>query len=72
MASVMGVARALTENPGKISLNLVPKAIIGLIALLSGNAYIVGINQIYDKGIDEVLHEFLSIEALFIFMTVFR
>lgn len=50
----MGVVRALIENPHAISLKLVPRAIIGLFALLCGNAYIVGINQIYDIKIDEV------------------
>ncbi len=50
----MGVIRALLENPSKLSLELVPKALVGLGALLCGNAYIVGINQIYDVKIDEV------------------
>lgn len=50
----MGVARALIENPTKINFNLIPRAVIGLIALLCGNAFIVGINQIYDVKIDEV------------------
>lgn len=54
LASSMGVARALIENPTKISSSLVPRAIVGLIALLCGNAFIVGINQIYDIKIDEV------------------
>lgn len=63
LASSMGVTRALIENPGKISLNLVPKALIGLFALLCGNAYIVGLNQIYDVKIDEVNKPFLPIAA---------
>jgi homogentisate solanesyltransferase len=50
----MGVLRALIENPTKINPKLLPKAVIGLTALLCGNAYIVGINQIYDEKIDEV------------------
>ena len=50
----MGVTRALLENPSKFSTTLLPKAMIGLLALLCGNAYIVGINQIYDVQIDEV------------------
>jgi 4-hydroxybenzoate polyprenyltransferase len=50
----MGVTRALWENPNKISWALVPRAILGLVALLAGNAYIVGINQIFDVEIDEV------------------
>ena len=55
LASVMGVSRALMESPGKLSLKLVPRALLGLFALLCGNAYIVGINQIYDVKIDEVI-----------------
>jgi hypothetical protein len=54
LASFMGVTRALIENPGRLSLELVPRALLGLTALLCGNAYIVGINQIYDVKIDEV------------------
>ena len=54
LASFMGVTRALIENPNAVSLKLIPRAVIGLIALLCGNAYIVGINQIYDVKIDEV------------------
>lgn len=63
LASVMGVVRALIENPGKISVKLVPRALVGLIALLCGNAYIVGINQIYDIKIDEINKPFLPIAA---------
>ncbi len=54
LASFMGVTRALLENPNKFNTALVPRAAIGLFALLCGNAYIVGINQIYDVKIDEV------------------
>lgn len=35
------------------SMDLVPKAMLGLVALLLGNAFIVGINQIYDVDIDK-------------------
>lgn len=63
LASFMGVVRALMENPGKISLKLIPRAVIGLVALLCGNAYIVGINQIYDEKVDEVNKPFLPIAA---------
>lgn len=59
----MGVLRALLENPQKINFNLIPRACIGLIALLCGNAYIVGINQIYDVKIDEINKPFLPIAA---------
>jgi homogentisate solanesyltransferase len=59
----MGVIRALMENPSKISLQLIPKAIIGLFALLCGNAYIVGLNQIYDVDIDKINKPNLPIAA---------
>ena len=55
LASVMSVSRALLENPTKISSKLITKAVVGLAALLCGNAYIVGINQIYDVQIDKVI-----------------
>eukprot|EP00981_Chlorochromonas_danica_P007033 scaffold1534_cov158-Ochromonas_danica.AAC.5 len=63
LASSMGVTRALMEHPRSLNLQLVPRAIIGLIALLCGNAYIVGINQIYDVKIDEINKPFLPIAA---------
>lgn len=47
------VTRALIENPNLIRWSLVLKALSGLLALLCGNGYIVGINQIYDIGIDK-------------------
>lgn len=47
------VTRALIENPTLIRWSLVLKAFSGLIALICGNGYIVGINQIYDIGIDK-------------------
>ena len=46
LASIMGVTRALIENPGTLNFKLIPRAVIGLTALLCGNAYIVGINQV--------------------------
>lgn len=67
MASIVGVTRVLLENPGKISFKLIPKAFIGLIALLCGNAYIVGINQIYDVKIDEV---YKNLYFIFIFSII--
>eukprot|EP01041_Mallomonas_annulata_P013329 gene13329-28236_t len=63
LASSMGVGRALLENPGKFSPSLIKKALTGLLALLCGNAYIVGINQIYDVKIDEINKPFLPIAA---------
>lgn len=47
------VARALIENPNLIKWSLLLKAFSGLLALICGNGYIVGINQIYDIGIDK-------------------
>lgn len=39
------------------------QALLGLLALLCGNGYIVGINQIYDVSIDMVNKPFLPIAA---------
>lgn len=63
LASFMGVVRALIENPGTLSFDLIPRAIVGLIALIFGNAYIVGINQIYDVEIDKINKPFLPMAA---------
>jgi homogentisate solanesyltransferase len=63
LASLVGVIRALRENPGSLSMSLVPRALTGLVALLCGNAYIVGINQIYDVGIDKINKPFLPIAS---------
>ena len=69
LASTMGVLRAIRENPGAVPksvgtlLPLFYRAIIGLFALLCGNAYIVGINQIYDEKIDLINKPFLPIAA---------
>uniref|UniRef100_A0A452ZQ09 Homogentisate phytyltransferase n=1 Tax=Aegilops tauschii subsp. strangulata TaxID=200361 RepID=A0A452ZQ09_AEGTS len=57
------VARALLENPQLIDWRLVFKALYGLVALICGNGYIVGINQIYDIGIDKVNKPYLPIAA---------
>ena len=63
LASFMGVTRALQENPGSMSWALLPRAAVGLVALLCGNAYIVGVNQIYDVEIDKINKPFLPIAA---------
>lgn len=63
LASIMGVTRALVENPGCIDIKLIPRAAVGLTALLCGNAYIVGINQIYDIKIDEINKPYLPMAA---------
>ncbi|KZV53308.1 homogentisate solanesyltransferase, chloroplastic [Dorcoceras hygrometricum] len=57
------VTRALIENPKLIRWSLLLKAFSGLTALICGNGYIVGINQIYDVGIDKVNKPFLPIAA---------
>ncbi|MBA0878534.1 hypothetical protein Goshw_004043 [Gossypium schwendimanii] len=53
LGSAALVGRALIENSNLIKWSLVLKAFSGLIALICGNGYIVGINQIYDIGIDK-------------------
>eukprot|EP00897_Mesotaenium_endlicherianum_P002866 jgi/Mesen1/2607/ME000166S01730 len=57
------VARALLENSHAIDWALLPRALLGLLALLAGNGYIVGINQIYDCDLDKVNKPFLPIAA---------
>ncbi|KAH9674125.1 homogentisate solanesyltransferase [Citrus sinensis] len=63
LGSVALVARALIENPNLIKWSLLLKAFSGLLALICGNGYIVGINQIYDIGIDKVNKPYLPIAA---------
>lgn len=46
-----------------IDWGLLPRALLGVLALLCGNGYIVGINQIYDVDIDTVNKPFLPIAA---------
>eukprot|EP00238_Polyblepharides_amylifera_P008196 CAMPEP_0196586668 /NCGR_PEP_ID=MMETSP1081-20130531/55154_1 /TAXON_ID=36882 /ORGANISM="Pyramimonas amylifera, Strain CCMP720" /LENGTH=376 /DNA_ID=CAMNT_0041908627 /DNA_START=31 /DNA_END=1158 /DNA_ORIENTATION=+ len=57
------VTTALLENPSAITWSLVPRAFMGLIALLCGNGYIVGINQIYDEDIDKINKPFLPVAS---------
>jgi homogentisate solanesyltransferase len=57
------VSKILMTNPEMISLALVPRALLGLVALLMGNGYIVGINQIYDVDIDKVNKPFLPVAS---------
>jgi len=42
---------------------MLSRAFVGLLALLLGNAFIVGLNQIYDKEIDEINKPFLPIAS---------
>merc|ERR1719424_2309095 len=43
--------------------SLLPKAMLGVLALLLGNLFIVGINQIYDVEIDHINKPFLPVAA---------
>jgi len=67
LASVAGTTRALIDTPGAIAnaqwATMLPRAIIGMIALLLGNAFIVGINQIYDEDIDKLNKPFLPVAS---------
>ena len=57
------VTKCLLNNPELFNASLVPRAALGLVALLCGNGYIVGINQIYDVDIDKVNKPFLPVAA---------
>jgi len=57
------VTRVLLERAILPDWSLVPRAICGVIALLCGNGYIVGINQIYDVDIDVINKPFLPVAA---------
>jgi hypothetical protein len=67
LASIAGTTRALVDTPGAIADanwgTMLPRAFIGMVALLLGNAFIVGINQIYDKDIDELNKPFLPVAS---------
>eukprot|EP00985_Skeletonema_marinoi_P030086 scaffold30442_cov80-Skeletonema_marinoi.AAC.1 len=67
LASFAGTTRALIDTPGAIATAnwgaLLPRAFIGMIALLLGNAFIVGINQIFDKDIDVLNKPFLPVAS---------
>lgn len=57
------LAQVLLANVDAIDWGLLPRALMGLLALLCGNGYIVGINQIYDVDIDAVNKPFLPVAA---------
>jgi heme O synthase-like polyprenyltransferase len=67
LASIAGTTRALIDTPGAIANAnwgfMLPRAAIGMVALLLGNAFIVGINQIYDEDIDKVNKPFLPVAS---------
>lgn len=62
-----GVARALRDHPlgPRAALNpaLFPLAALGVAALVLGNAFIVGINQIFDVRIDTINKPFLPLAS---------
>jgi homogentisate solanesyltransferase len=57
------VTKVLLENSALIDWTLLPRALMGLLALLCGNGYIVGINQVYDVDIDTINKPFLPIAS---------
>eukprot|EP00967_Tisochrysis_lutea_P107831 scaffold166696_cov31-Tisochrysis_lutea.AAC.1 len=65
LACATGVGKALIESPEQLALlpTLLPRAMLGVLALVLGNLFIVGINQIYDVEIDLVNKPFLPIAA---------
>jgi hypothetical protein len=71
LASVAGTIRVLLDSSSSSFssiwhlpwLQLLPRALMGMIALLLGNAFIVGINQIYDTDIDQVNKPFLPVAS---------
>lgn len=63
LGSIAITSKAILENPGLIDWSLLPRAALGVLALLCGNGYIVGINQIYDVDIDAVNKPFLPVAA---------
>lgn len=67
LASVAGTVRALVDTPGALANAnwgvMLPRAVIGMVALLLGNAFIVGINQIFDKDIDVLNKPFLPVAS---------
>ena len=65
LACFTGIGRALIESPSFVAMlpALLPRAMLGVLALLLGNLFIVGINQIYDVDIDVVNKPYLPIAA---------
>ena len=67
LASFAGTIRALVDTPGSIANAnwgvMLPRAVIGMVALLLGNAFIVGINQIFDEDIDRLNKPFLPVAS---------
>merc|ERR1719510_2910526 len=58
------VARVVLESGAPLDWSrLLPKTLLGVLALLCGNGFIVGINQIYDVSIDLISKPFLPVAA---------
>jgi len=53
----------LPAAPQALDWGLLPRALLGVLALLCGNGFIVGINQVYDVDIDAVNKPFLPVAA---------
>ena len=66
LAAFAGVVKAIGDAGGLAKCwqwGLLPRALAGLVALLCGNAFIVGINQLYDVDVDQINKPFLPIAA---------
>ena len=66
LASIAGTTRALLDAPPGAAFDwgaLLPRAVMGMTALLLGNAFIVGINQIFDRDIDVMNKPFLPVAS---------
>ena len=67
LGSIAGTVRGLIDTPGAVANAnwgvMLPRACVGAIALLLGNAFIVGINQIYDEDIDKMNKPFLPVAS---------
>lgn len=67
LGSLAITARSLLEQGAPLAsldwAGLAPRAALGVLALLAGNGFIVGINQIYDVDIDVVNKPFLPVAA---------
>ena len=61
LCSMGGLTQFLIMQP--IDWALLPRAMLGVLALLCGNGFIVGINQIYDVDVDTVNKPFLPVAA---------
>ena len=63
LGSMAVTVKAITEYYDLINLGLIPRAVLGVLCLVCGNGYIVGINQVFDRDIDIINKPFLPIAA---------